>query len=139
MCTFVVEKFNNMYMQKNYFRFGIKHCTWYMVHCTLILALGFGVAACSDDDDDDNDDVESGQTVMPADANDDATVLIQLLQQWTDVEAETLDGNILSKTFEPVVGEPVSDDKPFVRAMVAGTVHNGQITVDARDGAFAVA
>ena len=111
-----------MYMQKNYFGFGIKHCTWYIVHCTLILALGFGVAACSDDDDDDNDDVKSGQTVMPADANDDATVLRQLLQQWTDVEAETLDGNILSKTFEPVVGEPVSDDKPFVRAMVAGTV-----------------
>ena len=113
-----------MYMQKNYFGFGIKHCTWYIVHCTLILALGFGVAACSDDDDDDNnnENVESGQTVMPADANDDATVLRQLLQQWTDVEAETLDGNILSKTFEPVVGEPVSDDKPFVRAMVAGTV-----------------
>ena len=101
----------------------MKHCTWYMVHCTLILALGLSFASCSDDDDKNGgDDAEKEQTVMPADANDDATVLGSLLQSWVeDFTADDVTPTILGKTFVPTVGEVVDESNATVRTLVVGT------------------
>ena len=85
---------------------------------------GLSFTSCSDDDDDKNGGGDAGkeQTVMPADANDDATVLGSLLQSWVeDFTADDVTPAILGKTFVPTVGEVVDESNATVRTLVVGT------------------
>lgn len=89
----------------------------------LAVACGLSFASCSDDDDNNGgDDAEKEQSVMPADANDDATVLGSLLQSWVeDFTADDVTPAILNQTFVPTVGEVIDESNATVRSLVVGT------------------
>ena len=89
----------------------------------VVCGLSLSVTSCKDDDESDDGRVdERTQNVMSTTMTDDETVLAALLQQWTDAEPSELGAGILSKTFEPTVGEVYDDATPYVRTIVVGTV-----------------
>ena len=112
-------------MKKNHCALSIKHGTWYMVLCTLILGVSLGFTACSDDDDDDKSSNEQKKDdVSPLDT-DDARVAFRWLCQLTDV-SEGLDKDWQSKTYEPTVGQP-SDNNQYTRIVVVSDLDEAKI------------
>lgn len=95
-----------------------------LLTATLVLAASLSVTACSDDNNDDSSNAgETEQSTMPADANDDATVLGSLLATWVDdFTSQDVTPNILNQTFEATVGEIADESKPTERTIVVGTV-----------------
>ena len=106
-------------MKKSHYALSIKHCTWYIVHCTLILAFGLGFNACSDDDDDDTPSEEQQrQEQQKLDERDAAwSVLCQL------VDPTTAGDDWTTQTFEPTIGEEI-EDSPLSREVRTNTLAN---------------
>ena len=103
-------------MKKNYLHI--------LLMAVVVGSLSLSVTSCSDDDDDKNGGGDAGkeQSVMPADANDDATVLGSLLQSWVeDFTADDVTPAILNQTFVPTVGEVIDESNATVRSLVVGT------------------
>ena len=93
----------------------------YMLGAAMGLTLCLLIAACSDDDNN-NGGAENEQSTMPADANDDATVLGSLLATWVDgFTSEDVNPAILGQSFEATAGEVVDTSQPTVRTVVVGT------------------
>lgn len=75
---FEVDLIKNYYENENFWK------TFFLLTAALVLAASLTLTACSDSDDGDSNAEESEQSTMPADANDDATVLGLLLATWVD-------------------------------------------------------
>lgn len=94
-----------------------------MLTATLVLAASLTLTACSDSDDGDSNAEETEQSTMPADANDDATVLGSLLATWVDdFTSQDVTPGILNQTFEATVGTITDESRPADRTIVVGTV-----------------
>ena len=96
---------------------------FFLLTATLVLAASLTLTACSDSDDGDSNAEETEQSTMPADANDDATVLGSLLATWVDdFTSQDVTPGILNQTFEATVGTITDESRPADRTIVVGTV-----------------
>ena len=89
----------------------------------LVVGVGFGVTACSDDDDD-NNGTEQRSDVDPLD-NDEARTAFRWLCALTD--AQTIDANWQSKTYEPTIGV-ASENNEYTRIVVVETLDEAKVS-----------
>ena len=93
-----------------------------MLMATLVCGLSMTVTACSDDDDDNNGQ-EQRSDIDPLD-NDEAHTAWRWLCALTN--ADGLDANWKSKTWEPTVGEP-SENNEYTRIVVVETLDEAKV------------
>lgn len=121
MSTFAV-KFE-VDLIKTIMKMKISGKLFFLLTATLVLAASPTLTACSDNDDGDSNAEETEQSTMPADANDDATVLGSLLATWVDdFTSQDVTPGILNLTFEATVGTITDESRPADRTIVVGTV-----------------
>ena len=112
----------------------MKHCTWYMVLCTLVLGLGLGVTSCKDDEENKESASCPVDSVEGLAGTVEEEQLRDLVCLWTDMQRDELTGSWLSASYEPTVGHVVDESAPYVRSL---QVDNIEAADDYAVGAFA--
>ena len=99
-----------------------KVMNWWLM-AAVVLGIGLGFTACSDDDDDKNG-TEQRSDVDPLD-NDEARTAFRWLCALTD--AQTIDANWQSKTYEPTIGV-ASENNEYTRIVVVETLDEAKVS-----------
>lgn len=96
----------------------------HLLTAVIIGSLCVAASSCKDSDDNQSEQQPSGQSESESgDAYDlQEAMLASIVCQWTDEQANDLEGNWRAESYEVTIGEVMDESKPLVRAYAVGTL-----------------